>query len=439
MRREQNALGVLPRRDAHSPRDALPSCDALPSDGAVQPRGSVERLIGNLTGVIVVWGWGRAASVFGLGAVLLAAVTVQAVAISQSWGAWYWVPSSVSAMVVCLLATVGRHRPLRPAVAALAVAALAILVTRMADSDLPSEPSPALALGLAVLVESAVRVLSPVWASAMASGGLAAIVTGLLTAGPPSSGGTAVTTLGGLAWVAAVGTGLALRRLDVRARANVEQVRRAERLELARELHDVVAHHITGIVLQAQGAQVIARRDPEQVTEPLSEIEVAGTQALAAMRRVVGLLRDADDAAPAFPGPEQLGALVERFRQQGPQVLLRLPDADPDADSDAAWPPEMTSTVYRIVQEALTNVLRHAPKARSVTVTVDHDPHGVTVEVTDDAPPTTARPHHRNGYGLIGMRERVETLGGTLHAGPQPGVGWSVRAALPVPPAREPR
>jgi signal transduction histidine kinase len=94
--------------------------------------------------------------------------------------------------------------------------------------------------------------------------------------------------------------------------------------------------------------------------------------------------------------------------------------------------------VYRVVQEALTNVLRHAPKARSVTVTVGQDAQGVTVEVTDDASAAPARHHHRGGYGLIGMRERVETLGGSLRAGPRPGAGWSVRATLPVP-ARESR
>jgi signal transduction histidine kinase len=93
----------------------------------------------------------------------------------------------------------------------------------------------------------------------------------------------------------------------------------------------------------------------------------------------------------------------------------------------------VTSTVYRVVQEALTNVRQHAPKARSVLVTVEQGPQGATVEVTDDAPAASGRPHHRRSYGLIGMRERVETLGGSLHAGPRPGAGWSVRATLPVP------
>lgn len=93
----------------------------------------------------------------------------------------------------------------------------------------------------------------------------------------------------------------------------------------------------------------------------------------------------------------------------------------------------MTNTVYRVVQESLTNISRHAPHARSVTVSVAEDRQSITVEVVDDTPPVPARYQHRGGYGLIGMRERVETLGGTLYAGPRPGAGWSVLATLPVP------
>ncbi|GAA4228916.1 signal transduction histidine kinase [Streptosporangium album] len=205
-------------------------------------------------------------------------------------------------------------------------------------------------------------------------------------------------------------------------------MRRDERLKLARELHDVVAHHITSIVLQAQAAQLVARKHPEKVEGSLAGIEATGSDALAATRRVVGLLRDADDAVPAMPGPEQLSELVKRFHGHGPAVRLRLP-----ADG-SVWPPEVTSTVYRVVQESLTNISRHAPHARSVTVSVAQDRESVTVEVVDDAPPVPARyHHHRGGYGLVGMRERLEALGGTLCAGPRRGAGWPVLATLPVP------
>ncbi|MFG2015302.1 sensor histidine kinase [Actinomadura geliboluensis] len=369
-------------------------------------------------------GWVRGASVTGLGAALLTAITVQAAAIAQSWGRWYWAPGCAFAAAVCLTALAGLRRPLWPAVAGLVLAAAAIATTRLSGSDLPAEPSPAMAVGLAVLTASALRTLPPAPAAAITVAGPALIIAGQLAAGPPFSELAAVTVLDGPIWLAAVGAGLSLRILDARERATAEQVRREERLELARELHDVVAHHITGMLLQAQGAQVVARRNPEQVDEYLSEMEAAGTDALAAMRRVVGLLRDTDDAAPASPGPEGLGALIDRFRRQGPEVTLTMPDEN-------EWPPEVTTTVYRVAQEALTNVLRHAPKARSVTVTVDQGTQGVTIEVADDAPTPVARHPHR-GYGLIGMRERVESLGGSLQAGPRPGSGWSVRATLPA-------
>jgi len=212
-------------------------------------------------------------------------------------------------------------------------------------------------------------------------------------------------------------------------------VRQDERLAVARELHDVVAHHITGIVVQAQAAQILARTgsdDPGRLAASLADIEAAGSDALTSLRRVVGLLRDAEDASPVTPGPEALGTLVGRFESRGgPAARLRLPD------DGAAWPPEVTTTVYRVVQEALTNITRHAPHARLVTVDVSRTPEAVVVEVSDDAPPSPGlRPG--GGYGLIGMRERVEALGGTLRAGPRPEAGWTVLAALPLA-AEEPR
>ncbi|MFH8617412.1 sensor histidine kinase [Streptomyces sp. NPDC017979] len=364
------------------------------------------------------------ATTVGLGVLFLTAIALQALAVAESWGAAYWLPGTVASAVVCALA-LARHRALlHTAVAGVGTAGVTVLVGLLPDVRLPAEPGPAMTMGLAVLVGSAVRTLPPARAAVLAATGLP-LIAGQLAA-RPSSSVVAITAVG---WLSAVAVGLRARAHDDRARATADAVRRAERLDLARELHDVVAHHITGMLIEAQAAQVVAKRDPGKVPDSLAEIEAAGAEALAAMRRVVGLLRDADDAAPASPGPEELSALVERFARQGPQVRLRMPDAAAD------WPPEVTSTVYRIVQEALTNVLRHAPGARTVEVDVARSPQTVTVEVVDDAPPSAARP--RGGYGLIGMRERVETLGGSLRAGPRPGPGWSVVATLPVP-TREP-
>ncbi|MEO3787983.1 sensor histidine kinase [Actinocorallia sp. B10E7] len=367
----------------------------------------------------------RTASAAGLGAVFLAAIAFESFAIAQTWGLEYTPFKSAAAAVVCGLALL-RHRDATVAAfAGLAVAALTIPVPGLVE--LPAEPGPALALGLSVLTGHAVRILPVPRAAAVAATGLFLVAGCQLVAWHFLQTNTTVAVVNAIAWLGAVAVGLYLRMLDARTRATAEKVRRDERLELARELHDAVAHHITGMLVQAQAAQIVARRTPEKVPESLAGIEAAGAEALAAMRRAVGLLRDTADAAPSSPGPERLGELVERFHRQGPPVKLTLPD-------DTAWPPEVKTTLYRIVQESLTNIARHAPQARSVTVTVDRDDRSVTVEVVDDAPTVPPRPHHRPGYGLIGMRERVEMLGGTLVAGPSPGGGWSVAATLPTAP-----
>jgi signal transduction histidine kinase len=148
------------------------------------------------------------------------------------------------------------------------------------------------------------------------------------------------------------------------------------------------------------------------------------------MRRAVGLLRAADDGAPLSVEPESLADLVRRFERQGPPVRLTVTAAGGD------WSPEIRTTVHRIVQEALTNVLRHASGAGSVTVSVEDDGERIRVEVVDDGDPITgAGPTRRQGYGLVGMAERVELSGGSFSAGPvDGGSGWSIRAVLPSSP-----
>ncbi|MEH0845713.1 sensor histidine kinase [Micromonospora sp. CPCC 205711] len=374
-------------------------------------------------------GWPALADV-GLGVGLAGGLVFTAAALRVSWGGAYWLPDCALGAAVSLLAVGRRRHRVAAALAGLAVAALAVAVAAVAD--LPQEPGPVTALALAVLTGSCLRT-APLRAGVAGAVAGAAVVAGSwLSALPARHGLTPVTVLAGAAWLAAVVVGLSLRRRDARGRATVERVRQDERLELARELHDVVAHHITGIVIQAQAAQLVAGRDPQRVAASLAGIEAAGADALTSMRRVVGLLRDTDDAVSSSAGPERLDALVARFQRQGPPVRLDAPG------HTAAWPPEVTSTVYRIVREALTNVARHAPQARHVTITVTEQAREITVEVADDAPPSPVRAPHRGGYGLVGMRERVQTLGGTLRAGPGPGKGWTVRATLPVP-AGQPR
>ncbi|MBS2536428.1 hypothetical protein KGQ20_27070 [Catenulispora sp. NF23] len=346
-----------------------------------------------------------------------------------------WALDLATGVAVCGVALARRRRPLAAPIVALAVSGVGAVVAMAAG--LPSEPGPAAILGLMVLAGTAVRRLAAVPATVIAVCGEVVAGSGRLGALAGYQTSHAAYWFATQGWLVAVAVGVWLRYLDRRRRGMAEAVRRDERLAMARELHDVVAHHITGIVVQTQAARITARRrdraDPDGLDATLAEIEAASGEALTAMRRVVGLLRDADDAATtgAGAGPGELAELVRRFDGHGPVVTLTLP-----AHEELRWPPEIASTVYRVVQESLTNIARHAAHARSASVRIARDPRGgIRIEVTDDAPAGPPRHLHRGGFGLVGMRERVEALGGTLDAGPQPAPasGWAVTATVPAP------
>jgi signal transduction histidine kinase len=208
-----------------------------------------------------------------------------------------------------------------------------------------------------------------------------------------------------------------------------EQAAAAERARIARELHDIVAHHLSVVVLHAAGARASGGADPAT----LEEIEHSGRQALTETRRLFGVLRDPDEETGRAPQPgiNELPALAGSLRAAGLEVSLSI-----DGDH-AALPPAVTVSAYRIVQEALTNVLKHAGPARA-EVTVGCADSAVTIEVTDDGSGNPAAPAVRGveevggGQGLAGMRERVAVFGGDMRAGPRPGGGFTVWARLPV-------
>jgi signal transduction histidine kinase len=332
-------------------------------------------------------------------------------------------------LAICVTALPRRWNRAQAAVTGLVLFAAAGLATSLCS--LPPGPLYGGALiGLLVLGIAAVRRLPPRPVAIIGVAGTVVIAaTETASAGGLFGHHTLYVLTGATAWAAA-SAGLWLRYLDFRRRETLEAIRREERLELARELHDDVAHHVTGIVVQAQAVRFAGEQDPELLISALGSIESAGVNTLTAVRQLVGLLRDLDDTRGVSPAPEPINQLVERFTRHGPPVDLRIP-----ADLTASgWPPPVASTVYRIVQEALTNVARHAPDARSVTVTITHDPQQVRIEITDDAPSVASRRFRPGGgYGLAGMRERVEALGGKVSAGPLPGAGWAVQARLPIP------
>jgi len=200
-----------------------------------------------------------------------------------------------------------------------------------------------------------------------------------------------------------------------------------ERASIARELHDIVAHSVGVMLVGVRGARDVLRSAPEVADETLARVETSGEQSLQELRRILTLLRGPDERAEAHPQPSlaQLEDLVEEYREAGLPVRLTV------AGEQRTLLSGVELSVYRIVQEALTNVLKHA-RPTEVTVTLSfRGPDGLEVEVVDDGRPA-GDGACAAGHGLVGMRERVALLGGELETGPRPGGGFRVAARLPV-------
>ncbi|GLX98843.1 histidine kinase [Herbidospora sp. NBRC 101105] len=231
-----------------------------------------------------------------------------------------------------------------------------------------------------------------------------------------------------LGWSVGAGIGGYLRVQQERRKIGEERVRRGERLELARELHDLVAHHITGIVVQAQAARTVGETNPEAVLPALDAIAGAGSEALTSMRRLVGVLR-ADDHATRNVGVT-LDDLRKMVGQFSPAATF---DLGPGVSS-LTLAPEVLTTLHRVLTESLTNIRRHAPHTPWVEVRLTTFEDSVRLRVAN--PLSAADPRLSRlggGFGLIGMAERVETMGGHLVAGPVAGHLWEVAAELPLP------
>jgi signal transduction histidine kinase len=207
-----------------------------------------------------------------------------------------------------------------------------------------------------------------------------------------------------------------------------------ERTRIARELHDVVAHRVSLMTVQAGAAKTVAAQDPEGALRAMGAVEEAGRQALDELRHLLGVLRpesDLDGLGPQ-PGLADLPRLVEQTRGAGLDISLA-------GDGVAGGlPARVDLFAYRIVQEALTNVLKHAGPGARTKVRLGTDPRGIVIEVLDDGRGATVLPGPdpeaagARGHGIVGMRERARLLGGTLEAGPRPGGGFRVVAHLPT-------
>jgi signal transduction histidine kinase len=232
-----------------------------------------------------------------------------------------------------------------------------------------------------------------------------------------------------------------LRRAEAGHEAQTRRAVEAERARIASELHDVVTHNVSVMVVQAGAARRVLASSPEQAreaqtaVEALLAVEASGRTAMGELRHLLGLLAPAGDPGPGGeeamlvpqPGLEQVGALVDRVRAAGLAAELVTEGA-------RDVPPGVDLAAYRVVQEALTNVIKHAGGARAV-VRLVYGERELVITVTDDGSPAGYRPpgsRGPGGRGLIGLRERLGLYGGELDAGPRPGGGWRVRASFPL-------
>ncbi|GAA4195680.1 sensor histidine kinase [Microbispora amethystogenes] len=266
---------------------------------------------------------------------------------------------------------------------------------------------------------------------------LASAVSGVIT--PTWTDHAVVTAVLLLCWVC--GRALRLRRayLDElvqrahrleRARdADTRAARAEERSRIARELHDVVAHHVSVMTVQAAAARRMLDTKPDVARDALTAIEEMGRTAMAEMRNIVGVLRtDGPAERGPQPGMGDLPALVEQMREAGLRTQLRV------EGDHRRLPPGVDLAAYRLVQEALTNSLRHAGPAARAWVTVRHEGNELTLQVEDDgrgAAEESVRIGGK-GHGLVGIRERVALYGGVLRIGPRVGGGFEVRARFPL-------
>lgn len=232
--------------------------------------------------------------------------------------------------------------------------------------------------------------------------------------------------IGGFAVLfAAFALGWAVRSQHGAGERRLEQVKSEERVLLARELHDTVAHHVSAIAIQAQAGRALAATVPSAPLEALEVIEVEASRTLAEMRSMVRVLRN---EAPVDYAPQPGVADLERLAGASPAGLRVEVTVSGDL---ATLPAAIDAAVFRIAQEAVTNALRHARNASLVDVHVDGDRSSVSLVVRDDGDPGPAGRAPDAGFGLTGMTERALVLGGTCQAGPSPGGGWAVSATLP--------
>ncbi|MCP4306985.1 MAG: sensor histidine kinase [bacterium] len=238
----------------------------------------------------------------------------------------------------------------------------------------------------------------------------------------PSGVELTVASFAFLLFPSALGAAVRFRK-RAQARA-VAEAKLFEREQLARELHDTVAHHVSAIAIQAEAGWALAASDPEASVRALKTIKTEASQTLTEMRTIIGVLRQGEDEHSPHKRLSDLERLAGNGAQRPPIELEMWGKLD-----DVA--PSIQTAVFRIAQEATTNARRHARRATGITIRVEGDSRNVVVTVADDGDASYFDPGSSAGYGLVGMNERASLHGGSFDAGPNQGRGWTVKAVLP--------
>ena len=377
---------------------------------------------------------------------LLLLLVLEVVSTADSGSQLWQIPGVV---VVCVIAVLTPRRPFDAALTAAATILISSVLLRIGgvavsppivSKLLVTEVAALMAL-IAILVREAPR-----WRAAIGVVVLVAVTASTAWIRPDYwvDWGEGPKTYGPQLWpnviggsvflIISVGTGLYFRSRDRERRQSVEAevlaAQHSERMALARELHDVVAHYVTSIVVHSQAAEAVLELNPDAAREVLPVITNSGTEALAAMRKLVGTLRGSEPAGSgSVDSTSNLAADVRAVTEEsGLPVHLEF-------DLTEQVPPEFERSVLRLVQESLTNSRKHATDVTRVDVSVSAKGGAVHIRVADNGRGTRQAPvGGSGGYGLVGMRERVELLGGTFTAGTRSGDGWEVQALIPITP-----
>lgn len=327
-----------------------------------------------------------------------------------------WRPFSVALQLVPLFALLWRRTHPLPSVAA----AWAVIAGLDVAAIVAGHPSPGL-YAMALLIVFPYSLFR--WGSGRdAVIGLSFMAVPQVTNMIFFPSGPALTAAGFAFLIAPSALGAAVRFRERAQAQAIAEAKSFERVQLARELHDTVAHHVSAIAIQAQAGWTLAPSDPEAAVAALQTIKTEASRTLAEMRSIVGMLRRGEDE----PGSQQrLSDLELLVDGQRPPIELEM-----GGDLDGAAP-SVQRAVFRIAQEAATNARRHARRATAITIRVEGDPRDIVVTVADDGDASYADPKSSFGYGLVGMSERASLHGGSLMAGPNQGRGWTVKAILP--------